>query len=234
MPVSDWQVTGAQINMEIKDTLINALGAWIVELGEVDSTLKKEQSSLKAFITQERDNIRTPYAKVSVKRPRRTSFCASVNEEAYLRDPTGSRRWWTIPVTMIDWQELDKGDNREQLWAQIYELWKKEPQSFRINSAESRELEKRNGTYQALLPAEDEIRSGLDWQQPTQLWKWYSASELQQRLSIKASAEQIGRAIRAIKADYPDIEQKKISNVRKNRLPQTIFEREAREYNSNR
>ena len=73
----------------------------LCELGELDSTLKREQSSLKAFITQPLDTIRMPYAEKATKTPRRTSFCGTVNPQDYLRDETGSRRFWTIPVTKL-------------------------------------------------------------------------------------------------------------------------------------
>lgn len=43
-----------------------------------------------------------PYAKVSVNKPRRTSFCATVNPKEFLNDDTGSRRYWVVQPTRID------------------------------------------------------------------------------------------------------------------------------------
>ena len=39
------------------------------------------------------DTYRQPYARVATTKPRRTSFCATVNPQEFLNDETGSRRW---------------------------------------------------------------------------------------------------------------------------------------------
>ena len=74
--------------------------------GEIDSTLKKEQSALKAFLTSPEDDIREPYAKKSIRRPRTTSFCASVNPYMFLKDSTGNRRFWVIHTEKIQIHKL--------------------------------------------------------------------------------------------------------------------------------
>lgn len=114
-----WFVEGASLDMRVKDTLINALSGWITELGELDSTLNREQSALKAFVTMTYDRIRLPYARSAVLNPRRTSFCGTVNPEKFLRDETGSRRFWTVPIDKIDKQRLISLTDEwvHQLWA---------------------------------------------------------------------------------------------------------------------
>ena len=47
----EWFIDGVSIDMNNRDSIIKATSRWIVELGELDSTVKREQSSLKAFIT---------------------------------------------------------------------------------------------------------------------------------------------------------------------------------------
>lgn len=59
---SDWFAEGVSIDLSKKDTVIQSTGCWIAELGELDSTLKKEQSALKAFLTSRTDIYRLPYA----------------------------------------------------------------------------------------------------------------------------------------------------------------------------
>jgi predicted P-loop ATPase len=89
----NWFAEGVSIDIDKKDTVIQATGCWIAELGELDATLKREQSALKAYLTAARDAYRLPYARAAVRRPRRTSFCATVNPENFLNDDTGSRRY---------------------------------------------------------------------------------------------------------------------------------------------
>ena len=79
-----------------KDSLITAIFHWIVEIGEPDSSFKKDIARLKGFITGDRDKVRRPYARVDSEYPRRTVFCATVNDQHFLIDDSGNTRWWTI------------------------------------------------------------------------------------------------------------------------------------------
>ena len=99
-----------------KDSIITAVCHWIVEIGELDSSFKKDIARLKGFLTADRDKVRRPYGRTDSEYPRRTVFCATVNEHDFLVDSTGNSRWWTIPVTAINYQhEIDM----QQLFAQL-------------------------------------------------------------------------------------------------------------------
>jgi putative DNA primase/helicase len=99
-----------------KDSVIGAISHWIVEIGELDSSFKKDVARLKGFITSDFDRIRRPYARADSEYPRRTVFVATVNDAQFLTDHTGNSRWWTIPVEKLD---FDHGINMQQLFAQV-------------------------------------------------------------------------------------------------------------------
>jgi len=99
-----------------KDSIITAISHWIVEIGELDSSFKKDVARLKGFLTSDRDKMRRPYARTDSEYPRRTVFCATVNESQFLIDPTGNTRWWTIPVVRVNYEH---GINMQQLFAQM-------------------------------------------------------------------------------------------------------------------
>jgi putative DNA primase/helicase len=99
-----------------KDTLLTAIGHWIVEIGELDSSFKKDIAKLKGFLTATEDKIRRPYDKADSVYPRRTVFCASVNDANFLVDPTGNSRWWTIPVVGV---KFNHDVDMQQLFAQL-------------------------------------------------------------------------------------------------------------------
>lgn len=86
-----------------KDSKILAISHWIIEVGELDSSFKKDVARLKGFITADTDKIRRPYAKADSEYQRRTVFCATVNDENFLVDPTGNSRFWTLPVKNINY-----------------------------------------------------------------------------------------------------------------------------------
>ncbi|PAJ72171.1 hypothetical protein CJF42_22730 [Pseudoalteromonas sp. NBT06-2] len=90
---------GALIEPRNKDTIFTACSHWIVEIGELDSTFKASDiSDIKRFITKKTDKLRRPYAREDSLLPRRTVFFGSVNEKSFLKDKTGNRRFWVLPV----------------------------------------------------------------------------------------------------------------------------------------
>lgn len=98
----DVLLLGHHLDASNKDSLVTAVSHWIVEIGELDSSFRKDVARLKGFITGDKDKVRRPYAKADSEYQRRTVFCATVNEENFLVDQTGNTRWWTIPVVEIN------------------------------------------------------------------------------------------------------------------------------------
>lgn len=205
-PNPRWFVEGASLDMNNKDSLITALSGWICELGELDSTLKREQSSLKAFVTRPEDRIRVPYARLDTRAPRRTSFCGTVNQADYLKDETGSRRFWTVPVENVDKKRLFAIDSDfvHQLWLQVYQLYKENPLGFRMTDKEMTTLQDFNRDFEIPLKYEIEIREMLDYTLPMNDWEWWSTGEIARRLYCPAdSSVPIGKALRKILTSPP-------------------------------
>ncbi len=99
-----------------KDSILGAITHWIVEIGELDSSFKKDVARLKGVLTSNSDKVRRPYAKTESEYQRRTVFCATVNEENFLVDSTGNTRWWTLPLVSIDYAH---GIDMQQTFAQL-------------------------------------------------------------------------------------------------------------------
>ncbi|MHA6723803.1 VapE domain-containing protein [Sphingomonas sp. RS2018] len=99
-----------------KDNIITALRYWLVELGELTSSFRKDEERVKGILTRDRDVVRLPYGATDSEWPRRTVFMASVNGSDFIGDPTGSTRWGVIAVEAIDY---DHGIDMQQLFAQL-------------------------------------------------------------------------------------------------------------------
>lgn len=198
-PFPRWFVEGAVLDLKDKDTQLKALSGWITELGELDSTLKREQSALKAFITSPEDRIRPPYGRTATRTPRRTSFCGTVNPDDYLRDETGSRRFWTVPVTVIDKKTLFSLPREwvNQLWFQAYRMYQENPNGFRLTDAEMKQLQEDNRAFEIPLPCEMEIKELLDFTLPMDQWEWWRAGELARYINAR-DAVKVGKALRKI------------------------------------
>ena len=114
---------GISLDLKDKDSKTEALTSWITELGELDATFKRSDiSAIKAFLSRQEDEIRRPYAKAATILPRQTSFFGSVNEERFLRDETGNRRY--LPVTVTGELNIPEAFNSVDLWAFIWQEYK--------------------------------------------------------------------------------------------------------------
>lgn len=217
----EWFTEGASIDLKVKDSVILASKGWIVELGEVDSTAKRKQSDLKAYLLNTTDEIRVPYGRKSIKKPRRTSFIATVNPSEFLNESTGNRRFWTISIKGIDNERLEKlGDSWiKQLWAQAYYEIKSNLQGFRLSKDEKKELETRNYEHTELTPCEEEIALYMDFSKDIKV-VWTSIEINEELLDKKYDSARIGKAISKLKLRYPELIKISSTNgVRKYTLP---------------
>ena len=133
-------IDGVSLDLKNKDSILGALSSWICELGELDSTFRKSDiSGIKAFLSKRKDEIRKPYGKATSLMARQTSFLASVNEEKYLRDDTGNRRYFPISVTgkLTIPEHFDSAD----LWAYIWAEYKRGEQWWLTPEEEERQKE---------------------------------------------------------------------------------------------
>lgn len=134
-------------NINNKDTLIGMQGKWIVDFSELDCLNKKENTAIKVFITSLIDEFRPVYGKINIKRPRRCVFAGTTNDQEILRDPSGARRFWVLPIKRkIDVELIKK--NRDQLWAQVLHIYKSKTEPTWLNSEEEILQQEANEEYQ--------------------------------------------------------------------------------------
>ncbi|HGY2556841.1 TPA: VapE domain-containing protein [Pseudomonas aeruginosa] len=146
----------ATINPDNKDSIISAVSHWLVELGELDGTLRKADiARLKGFISQDVDQFRRPYGRVEEKFQRRTVFFASVNPEQFLADDTGNVRWWTVPVVGVNYSH---GIDTQQLWAEVFS-WFQAGERWWLDRNEEARLEAVNAEHQQTDPVQELIQS---------------------------------------------------------------------------
>ncbi len=195
---------GAIIRPDDKDSVFQIVSKWLVELGELDATFRKSDiAQLKAFITKDQDVLRRPYAKKESHYARRTIFFASVNEQCFLSDPTGNRRFWTIDCDAITW---DHGINMQQLWAEVRELYRK-GETWYLNTEENLALNQSNESFQQMDPIEEKIRSNFSWGDKIFSLTWLTATQICQKIGIERpnnqDAKKAGSAARKLVKEKP-------------------------------
>lgn len=104
------------------DTVQKMWGCLVVEIAELSGLSKSDVNSVKNWITNQEDMARLPYDRLVQKFKRQCVFAGTTNNYDYLTDTTGNRRFWCFKSHDIDFDELER--DRDQLWAEAYELYK--------------------------------------------------------------------------------------------------------------
>jgi putative DNA primase/helicase len=106
----------SDLDLSSKDKYQQLEGAWIYELSEMDAMRRADARALKAFVSSQTDSYRPSYGRNTQDVPRSTVFIGTTNDEEFLVDPTGSRRYWVVEVGHCDPEALEA--DREQLFAE--------------------------------------------------------------------------------------------------------------------
>lgn len=100
-------------------------GYWIHEISELAGMKKADIDKVKAFVSRSDDKYRAAFGKRVIPHPRQCVFFGTTNEEnGYLRDITGNRRFWNVRVSgngkYKPWEMT--GEIVDQIWAEAMVL----------------------------------------------------------------------------------------------------------------
>jgi putative DNA primase/helicase len=148
----------AAIDFASKDACQTIQGAWIFELAELDALLRRESSTVKAFISRSSDRFRLPYGRAPETVPRSVVFAGTVNHGGYLRDTTGNRRYWVVRCEGPLLTDA-LGAARDALWAEATHLYRR-GEAWHLGPE-----------HEALMAVEHEARIEVDpWEEAISLW----------------------------------------------------------------
>ncbi len=151
----DWFSDSLQ-SFEGKDAAELIQGKWINEIPELAAFSKSETNKIKMFITKQEDHFRAAYARNPITRKRRCIFIGTTNDDEFLKDSTGNRRYWPVQLAVTE-PELpidslfDDPEHKtvDQIWAEAYELYREgktkpwltgEAAEIALNEQASREI----------------------------------------------------------------------------------------------
>lgn len=135
----EWHVEST-MSADSKDFFMQMLGKSIVEFSEGETLSRTEVKKMKAIITNQTDRFRPPYGRYSMDFPRRCVFAMTTNQEEYLKDETGNRRW--LPVRCVQRANIEWiKENREQLFAEAYARLLKGETTYEFPEEQMREAQ---------------------------------------------------------------------------------------------
>lgn len=98
-------------------------GKLCLELPELSSMKRAETEDVKHFMTIQCDRVRLAYDRRISEFPRQMVFMGTTNSAEYLKDTTGNRRWWPIPVSVDQINTERLKAERDQIWAEAVEMY---------------------------------------------------------------------------------------------------------------
>lgn len=111
-----------------KEALEQIQGAWIIEMAELSGLRKADVETTKHFISKQEDSFRPAYARTAETYKRQCIFIGTTNEDDFLNDTSGNRRFNPIKVvkenvTKNIFDDLD--GIVDQIWAEAVHLYNK-------------------------------------------------------------------------------------------------------------
>lgn len=109
------------VDFNSKDTLLLLQNCIIAEVPELQGFNKADSNRLKQFLGQKTDKYRAPYERREEEHPRHCVFFGTTNDDEFLRDSTGNRRYWPVQVGINKtlksvFKDLD--GEKDQIWAE--------------------------------------------------------------------------------------------------------------------
>ena len=101
-----------------KDFFLQFKGKLIVEFSEGETMSRTETKNMKAMISTQVDTYRAPYGRIMKDVPRRCIFAMSTNQDEYLKDESGNRRFFPVEVAREQVDLVWLKENREQMFAE--------------------------------------------------------------------------------------------------------------------
>lgn len=118
-------------------------GVWLAEIPDMAGFSRREHTAVIAAVTTRNDHYRASYGRHAEDHPRVTIFAATSENDDYLQDGRGIRRYWPVRCADIDLALLSA--SREQLFAEAVELfraeqsWHEMPEEITVSEQKKRQ-----------------------------------------------------------------------------------------------
>ena len=115
-----------EISLGVRDADLARMmrGKLVLQISELQGLHSRDMEAIKAFISRPVDAWIPKYEEIERKYPRRCVFFGTTNDQEFLADTTGNRRWLPIAIGTVDVPGIKA--IAPQLWAEGRELYLRE------------------------------------------------------------------------------------------------------------
>lgn len=169
-----------------KDDQIALVENCLVEIEEIDMFKDRDNAELKSLSTKVTLKIRRPYDKFVMAKHRLASLCATGNQERFLTDDTGNRRWLCFRVANIDNPRAWDFDY-EQLYAQLRDEYY-DGFAYWFDKSDEERMKQQNEYFRIVSDEEQLIRCRFRKPKPGEPFKRLNAATIAQMISYGRQA----------------------------------------------
>lgn len=160
-----------------KDDYQQLMGSWIIEIAELSAMKKTDIEGIKNFTSAVSDYYRNSYGRVATRHPRKNVFIGTTNQQDYLKDATGERRFYPIrcgvvKATKSPWKPVGKDIQQILLEAKS---WYDAGETLYFDRKTLQEAKVFQQGAQAINPMRDAVEDYLGMMVPTN-WNELSLS----------------------------------------------------------
>ena len=166
------------IDTRNKDHVMYLSQYWFIHLDELETLKSNEIGAIKSYITRQRISVRKAFGRYTSHLVRRASFLGSVNEDKFLSDITGNRRWLVFKVKDINYMHNIDPD---KIWAQAYKLYKDGYRHW-FDIDEIKDINDKNEEFRTVSLEEELLLRYFEFKKPKKKGEMLSSSEVMQRI----------------------------------------------------
>ena len=176
---------GSNFQVHNKDHFKLIAYTMLINFDEMAALNKTEVESIKTLISESQVVLRLPYGKADIHLKRRASFAATQNNKEFLKDDTGSRRWFVVEIENIT---LDNEFDINSMYAQGLQHYK-DGLRYHFTNEDIKKQESQNEQFQLktfewdLVQKHYEVPTDEDIRNQSTLVKYMSATDIMVSLS---------------------------------------------------
>ncbi len=155
--LKDYMFNG-EIDLRSKDTIWKLSEYWLINIEEQIKALNRaDANTMKYIITLSEIKGRKPYGRLEVQGYRLGNFLAGTNEDDFLTDTSGNRRYPAFRVLSID--EAYKKIKIDDIWTEAYHYYNNNPGSYFVKTEDMEALTKNNEQFLSVTQEQEYVNS---------------------------------------------------------------------------